>query len=250
MVINVPSNVHRYIYIGIDILALEYTKLYLYSHLKFWGWENSYRIFLHTNNRHHVNLQSLSIIFIYYSLLLILFITIGTFCYIYYGTICPIVIDYSYVLCYYLVSNNQEDHNMKESFIQVERKLLRAAGFISEDGELVPITPTDKWLYVYIRDRVNFFVNERKGNYFETHETISEATATARKTVVRFVDKFITAGVIVAKKEKKGRYYGYSYKVVHPLNLYFNQTVIEKGNKTIPLQEYQSDDNPIPEILR
>ena len=44
--------------------------------------------------------------------------------------------------------------------------LSSASGFVSkETGEYIKLVPNDKFVYAYIRARIKFFVQEKKGEY-------------------------------------------------------------------------------------
>lgn len=88
-------------------------------------------------------------------------------------------------------------------FYQTEKGLWKAKGYYSPNtGEAITLTLAEKAVYMYIEDRVGFFVHAMKGEYFETHETIAEAVGIERKACGNIIRKFIENGVVCAVKRK------------------------------------------------
>ena len=53
-------------------------------------------------------------------------------------------------------------------YVMIEYELLEARGFVNQfTGEFVTLIANDKLLYVYIKARLKYFVDERKGEYFD-----------------------------------------------------------------------------------
>lgn len=88
-------------------------------------------------------------------------------------------------------------------FYQTQKDLWRAKGYFSpKTGVAVQLTLAEKAVYMYMEDRISFFVQKRDGEYFETHETIAEAVGIERKACGKIVRKFVEEGVISAVKRK------------------------------------------------
>lgn len=117
----------------------------------------------------------------------------------------------------------------EEGFIKIGKGLIRSLGFVSDSGECIPMTHTDKIIYIYIKDRVDFFVKKNGQEYFESHDTIAKHTNVSRATVSRLILKLIEHGVVQAVLQKGGRFINYKYLSVQPLNLYFK----EKGSENV-----------------
>lgn len=98
-------------------------------------------------------------------------------------------------------------------FYKVPKNLVRAKGYISPlTGVAVKLTSTEKLVYIYILDRINFFVRRKNGEYFESQHTIAEGCGLEYKAVGRAIRGFIENGVLHAKKGKEAgaprhRYY-------------------------------------------
>jgi predicted transcriptional regulator len=141
----------------------------------------------------------------------------------------------------------------EEGFIKIGKGLIRSEGFISDNGERIPMTHTDKIIYIYIKDRVDFFVNKNGQEYFESHDTIAKQTNVSRATVSRLILKLIEHGVVQAVLQKGGRFINYKYLSVQPLNLYFKEKDAESSGSVKGVQDNaikndsnKEDDNPVP----
>lgn len=92
----------------------------------------------------------------------------------------------------------------EELFYKLPKSLVRAAGYYSpKDGSAVAFTSTAKIVYVYMLDRLHFFVDKQKGKHFESQQTIAEACGMEYKAVGKVLRDFIANGVLVAKKGKE-----------------------------------------------
>jgi hypothetical protein len=92
------------------------------------------------------------------------------------------------------------------------RDLLRANGFISQTGELVPMTLAEKLVYVYFLDKLVY--NKRGESLRETMDAISEDLGVEKKTIGRAVSKMMLHGVIKGVKETSRGFTGWSYDFV------------------------------------
>jgi hypothetical protein len=106
-------------------------------------------------------------------------------------------------------------------FVMIEYELLEARGFVNQfTGEFVTLIANDKLLYAYIKARLKYFVDERKGEYFDTQEAMADALSMDVKSARKSLQKFIEAGVLVCKKEVFRNYKNWRYSKVHDLVLW------------------------------
>lgn len=114
-------------------------------------------------------------------------------------------------------------------YIMVDYDLLKADGFFNKNHDAKSIathsttptlTPNDKIVYSYIRARLKFFVDEKKGEYYDTQESIAEALAMNISSSRKSLNKFIDCGILIASKEKFRNYSNYRYKSILELDLW------------------------------
>lgn len=114
-----------------------------------------------------------------------------------------------------------ENTNQVKPFITVEYDLLKAKGFINpKTGVPEKLTPNDKLVYVYVRARIKYFVDEKKGEYYDTQEAIANALCMDIKSARKALDKFIEAGVLDACKKLHRNYYNYRYSKMAEITLW------------------------------
>ena len=106
-------------------------------------------------------------------------------------------------------------------YYAMDYDLSSASGFVSkETGEYVKLVPNDKFVYAYVRARVKFFVDEKKGAYYDTQESIAEALNMDVKSARNCLNKFINHGIITAKKEKFRNFSNWRYSEVKEMLLW------------------------------
>ena len=97
----------------------------------------------------------------------------------------------------------------EETFYKTPKTLLEADGYFSpKTGEPVVIRSSEKLIYIYMLDRLKFFVDVLGGQHFESQETIAKKCGLERKSVIRAMVSFVEHGVVQAEKgkpEKGGR---------------------------------------------
>lgn len=112
----------------------------------------------------------------------------------------------------------------EDIFIKAYKSVFYCEGVISKEGELVPLTPTDKLVYFHMLDRKKLFT-DRGGKHFESQETIAQLLHIDRRTVLRTLTKLLEAGVIFGYKEThqtRGFKHWVYTGVAYPLNTYGN----------------------------
>lgn len=145
----------------------------------------------------------------------------------------------------------------EETFYKVPKTLLEADGYFSpKTGEPIVIRSSEKLIYIYMLDRLSFFVDVLGGQHFESQETIAKKCGLERKSVIRAMVSFVEHGVVQAKKDKpqKGGRERWFYHSINP-NLKFwcgsiekqyssqNTRSINKANKKpIQVQNYIDDE--------
>lgn len=128
-------------------------------------------------------------------------------------------------------------------FYQTEKGLWKAKGYYSpKTGELVNMANSDKIVYMYMLDRVVFFVENMKTLHFESQETISESLNLERKVVGKALRGFLENGVLegIKKKPDKGGQLQWFYSGVCKDMKYFDgdgKQLKEKKQTVAPLKE-------------
>lgn len=142
-------------------------------------------------------------------------------------------------------------------YYAMDYDLSSAAGFVSkETGEYVKLVPNDKFVYAYVRARVKFFVEEKKGAYYDTQEAIAEALNMDVKSARNCLNKFIKHGIITAKKDKFRNFSNWRYSEVKEMLLWkgsvkepviidqiLAKTPIKSTITPSPIQPYWEVDN-------
>lgn len=105
-------------------------------------------------------------------------------------------------------------------YIMVEYDLLKADGFVSrKTGKYVKLVANDKLLYSYVKARLRFFVEEKKGEYFDTQQSIADALSMNLSSAKTSLAKFRDNEVLFAKKEKFKNYENWRYRKLEELTL-------------------------------
>ena len=88
-------------------------------------------------------------------------------------------------------------------FYQTEKGLWKAKGYYSpKTGELMNLTNAEKMVYMYMLDRVVFFVEELKTLHFESQDTIATSLNLEKKAVGKILRTFLEQGVLDGVKRK------------------------------------------------
>ena len=88
-------------------------------------------------------------------------------------------------------------------FYQTEKSLWKAKGYYApKTGWLVNMTNAEKMVYMYMLDRVVFFVEELKTLHFESQETIATSLNLEKKAVGKILRTFLENGVLEGVKKK------------------------------------------------
>ena len=88
-------------------------------------------------------------------------------------------------------------------FYQTEKSLWKAKGYYSpKTGLPIDLTNAEKIVYMYMLDRVVFFVEELKTLHFESQETIGECLNLEKKAVGKILRAFLNEGVLEGVKRK------------------------------------------------
>jgi len=93
---------------------------------------------------------------------------------------------------------------MTEAFIKFPKALMAAAHYISlATGEEVQFTPSNKMLWLTIKDRYDFFTS--LGNeWFDNHDDIAKLSGSTVSTVKRFLAELTKHGYLRTSKKKVG----------------------------------------------
>lgn len=93
--------------------------------------------------------------------------------------------------------------NNEKEFYKLPKGLLKANGFTSlKDGSYVVLPLSAIRVYVYMLSRNTYFVKEKKGEHYETQDTIAQSVGLERKAVGRVLKLFIQHGIISGHKTK------------------------------------------------
>lgn len=89
----------------------------------------------------------------------------------------------------------------EENFYKAPKSLWKAKGYFSpKTGEAIQLKESDKLVYVYMLDRLVFFVNKQKGQHFESQATIADACGLEYKVVGKILRSLMEHSVIEGKK--------------------------------------------------
>lgn len=105
-------------------------------------------------------------------------------------------------------------------FIKLGYSFLKAKGFINDCGEYIPISMGDICVYLHVKQKVEYFAIEKKGEYFATQEMIARDIGLSLSSVKKSLKKFIDNGIIVCYKKKWRNYENWRYVNVKELLLY------------------------------
>lgn len=94
----------------------------------------------------------------------------------------------------------------QEQFVKYPLVLMKSTGYVSEKtGEFVKLSLAEKQIYIYMKNRFDFFVRENKGEYYDSQVDIADCCGVEVKTVQRTVKKFVEDGVFTIFKQKYGK---------------------------------------------
>lgn len=133
-------------------------------------------------------------------------------------------------------------------YIMVEYDLLKADGFVSrKTGKYVKLVANDKLLYSYVKARLRFFVEEKKGEYFDTQQSIADALSMNLSSAKTSLAKFRENEILFAKKEKFKNYENWRYKSLEELTLCYQEgkdgfklitpTFVEEKRNSVPTKQ-------------
>lgn len=130
----------------------------------------------------------------------------------------------------------KKKENSVERFFPVGYDLMCCDGFVDKDGKEIALSLHDKIVYSYLKARIGYFVNERKGDYFDTQEKIAYSLSFAVNTVRKSIKKFFDAGVLQGYKAKWNNYENWRYVSIEDLKTYrkndINKEKRESAEKT------------------
>ena len=88
-----------------------------------------------------------------------------------------------------------------EKFHKFPSDLMRCSGYVSKvTGELIPLSPIGKMVYVHMMVRNKFFTKDLSGNHYESQQTIADACCAEYQTVGKILRGLKDNGVISASK--------------------------------------------------
>lgn len=85
------------------------------------------------------------------------------------------------------------------TYINLGDHLLMCDGIVSENGEIVNVTSSDKLILAFLHHRWKYFKNN-KAECYDSMEFIALRTGNSVKTVERCISKFTKADIVVAEK--------------------------------------------------
>lgn len=126
-----------------------------------------------------------------------------------------------------------------KQFIQVDRQITRATGYVSpKTGKPVDFNQNKKAIYNLMFDRWQFFSSQNM-EYFDTQAYIATETAISEKQVNRIISEFTEHGVFVVYSTRIGGHKKLIYKVINTLTLVQPPTAIEPKQADNVLQFVQ-----------
>lgn len=125
---------------------------------------------------------------------------------------------------------NQQENVSIQSFVQIPHSLMKAKHYLSRTtGEPVKLNPSEKLVYVRMKDRWKFFTNQGKG-YWDTQQQVADAVGIERKTAMAIIQNFVDHGIFeVAKKSRNN-----IYTIIHDLELCSAPTAPRKTPESVP----------------
>ena len=130
---------------------------------------------------------------------------------------------------------------MTESFCKMPRPLMAATQWVSlTTGEYLALSGQDKILWVWMKDRYDFFTRQHK-DWFDNQDEIANYTGCSISTVKRFISNLLNHGYVKkAQRRVHGCAHSNSYTIVQDLVL---APVIDATPKALPLvQEERTPD--------
>ena len=99
-------------------------------------------------------------------------------------------------------------------FIKYDKQLLYAKSCVGRDGKDIPLSHIDKAIYLYLKDRVNFF-KSRGLECFESHELICDRLNISKRTMSSWLKKMVENGIVECHKTRTRNGTGYKYTNVY-----------------------------------
>lgn len=92
------------------------------------------------------------------------------------------------------------------NFYQTQKVLWKSNGFFSPTtGEAIKLTSSEKAVYMYLSDRITFFVEKQGSEFFEEQGTVAEELGLEKKTVWRCMKKFKEHAVVVGQSRRSSK---------------------------------------------
>ena len=105
-------------------------------------------------------------------------------------------------------------------FVAVPYDLLKADGYVNKDGDFIPLSLIEKMIYSYVYSRWKYFVKEKKGDYYDTQESIADGLNIDRRSVMRKLKQFMEEGIVKGEKVKFSNYMNWKYTNISELKLW------------------------------
>lgn len=129
-------------------------------------------------------------------------------------------------------------------FLKFRYDFLRAKGFVSQDGEYVSLSVYDVFVYLYVKQKIEYFAKEKGGEYFATQEQIANECGVSLSTVKRALKKFVDGGVLTCYKKKWRNYENWRYVDMKELTLYGEGVESHKETPTKHTDEHTDKEHP------
>lgn len=116
------------------------------------------------------------------------------------------------------------------SFYKFPKDLMKAEGFIGNDGEVIQLTALYKFVYVYMLSRNEFFLKD-SGKHYETQKTIAAAVMSDYHMIGKVMKVLMNHGVVEGVKLRPNGVgqWRWFYNKVNDMNLVFKQVVDSEG---------------------
>lgn len=109
---------------------------------------------------------------------------------------------------------------MTDGFIKASRTFIASTHYVSlTTGELVSISASEKWLWLWMEDRFKLF-NGLGNDWFDNQETLANETGNGVSTVKRFLSKLEKHGYLSREVRRQGgRKVSNCYQILEPLQI-------------------------------
>ena len=131
------------------------------------------------------------------------------------------------------------------SYYRMDNAIMEALGFVGKGGEVIPLLPADKLVYVYMRQKIELYVGKLDNTFHTSQSVMAKDCGMSLSTFQRSLKKFRDSGVVHSRVEKigSGKWSNTVYTRVSPLSLVYEVQAKKKGKNQIKDSPPFSDDS-------